>query len=177
MTAEHRLRIDHAWDGSPVPARARVRVTLRPLADALEIRCAARLFGADGPPGPPGPTERLWEHEVVEVFVAGPDGRYTEIELGPFGNHLVLQLASYRSPVASGLPMAYRSSLRSGPTGRSWSGVARIARSLLPEGPHRVNAYAIQPTPDGRRYLAWSPPGGAAPDFHRVESFRPLPLS
>lgn len=177
MSGVHRLRIDRAWDGAPVPPAARVRVALRPLPDALEIRCAARLFGGDGPPAPPGATDRLWEHEVVEVFVAGPDGRYTEIELGPYGNHLVLQLASYRSPVASGLPLVYRSSVRSGPAGRTWTGIARVDRGLLPTGPHRVNAYAIQPTSEGRRYLAWSPPGGAAPDFHRVESFRPLPLS
>lgn len=158
-------------------AEREARVSLARVGDALEVRCAARLFGDAGPPGPPGPTDRLWEHEVIEVFVAGEGTAYLEIELGPWGNHLVLQLADERKVARSMLPIDYVATVSSGPRGRRWSGRARVPWALLPPGPLRVNAYAIQPGPEGRVFLAAFPTNTPQPDFHRPESFRSTEIS
>lgn len=171
-----RLTIGSTWDARPAPADRRVRVSLTADAESVRIGVDAPWCGGPPPAGPPGPTPALWEHEVVEVFFAGPGERYTEVELGPFGHHLVLQLDGVRRVVADRLPLAYEAELRSGPSGRRWRGRARLARHLLPAGPLRVNAYAIQPEGAGVAHLAWSPPGGARPDFHRLDSFRPIAL-
>ena len=62
---------------------------------------------------PVGPTDKLWRHGVVELFILGPGGHYTEIEL-PLGHHLVLMLDGVRSPVATGLPMAFEVQIADG---------------------------------------------------------------
>jgi hypothetical protein len=167
-----RLVLDRAWDGEPVDSP--VEVEIRPGRAGLELGCAAPLAGAGGPPGPPGPTPRLWEHEVVELFVLGADGHYLEVELGPFGNHLVLQLRARREVAREGLPLRWRSRIAATASGRRWGGRATIPWAYLPTAPHRFNLYAIQPWPGGRRFLALFSVPGAEPDFHRLESFRPV---
>lgn len=139
---------------------------------ALRIEVDGPYHGDPPPPGPPGPTERLWEHEVVELFVvghAGTDGAvpYTEIELSPHGHHLVLRLLGVRQVVARELPLDFEATIE----GARWRGLARLDRAFLPPGPHRVNAFALHGQGAHRRYLAWTPVGGREPDFHRIERF------
>ena len=52
------------------------------------------------------------------------------------------------------------------------SAVARLED--LPPGLAAANAYAIHGEGSARRYLAWTPVPGPAPDFHRLEYFAPL---
>ena len=76
------------WDGVPVADGARVRLDWR---DAVVIEVEAPFTGDAVPPAPRGRTDRLWEHEVVEVFLASEAAaaaRYLEIELGPHGHWL-----------------------------------------------------------------------------------------
>lgn len=163
------MNIEQHWDGRPLPRERRVRFALLPRPEGLELRCAAALFSDRLPPGPPGPTPRLWEHEVVEFFFGG-EGGYTEVELSPFGNHLVLRLAGYREILEEGLPLDYRAVLSSARGRRSWGGRARLPWSLLPPGPLRFNVCAIQPGPI---YAQWSPARGEKPDFHDARCWRP----
>ena len=107
------------------------------------------------------------EHEVVEVFVLGPGERYTEIELGPHGHHLVLRLHGARRPVESGIAIDYVAVHR----GPRWRGMARVPVGALPPRPWRLNAYAIHGVGAARRYLVATPLGGDAPDFHRLDAF------
>ena len=165
------LRVAATWSGEPVGVDEQVVLQLRRDSD-LVITVDAPWHGDPAPSGPPGPTPGLWDFEVVELFLLGPDERYLEIELGPWGHHLVLQLEGRRRPVASGLPLAFAVERR----GDRWWGEARVPDGLLPAGPHFINAYAIHGCGPHRRYLAWAPPGGDAPDFHRLESFRPVEL-
>ncbi len=161
------LPIERTWDGHPVERSRVARLELTAGPGHLVIRAFAPL-GEDPPPAStPGPTDQLWEHEVVELFVVGPGDRYTEVELGPWGHHLVLQLEGPRRAVARCLPLEYAARVE----GRRWSGVARLDRSLLPPGPHRVNAFAIRRIDGQRRFFAWSPVPGDRPDFHRIELF------
>lgn len=162
-----RLRIGDTWDGAPIGPEEAVDLEIHPEPDALVLKIDAPCHGDPPPTAPPGPTWALWEHEVVELFVLGPDDTYTEIELGPHGHHLVLQLQGRRQIVARELPIQWTTALQ----GSRWRGEARLPRSLLPPGPHRWNATAIHGQGETRRYLAAFPMPGPAPDFHRLDAF------
>ncbi len=166
------IEVAHTWDGEPVPDGERVRIAIEAAGDHVLVRVIAPFHSDPPPPGPLGPTDGLWEHEVVEVFVAGADGRYTEIELGPYGHHLVLQLQGARRAVARCLPLVYTARIE----GASWSGEAWVPRAYLPAGPHALNAYAIHGRGRERRYLAMTPLPGPMPDFHQPDRFAPFRL-
>ncbi|MEZ4321987.1 MAG: hypothetical protein R3F61_31235 [Myxococcota bacterium] len=171
------VEVGFTWDGIPIPPEERVRLALQPERDALALEVEAPLHGDPLPSGPPGPTPGLWDYEVVELFVAGlaPAGKpvpYLEVELGPHGHHLVLDLMGVRNPVRTELPIEYVVRRM----GDRWHGSARIPWRLLPARPARFNAYAIHGTGASRRYLAMTPVPGPHPDFHRLERFSPWPL-
>jgi len=165
--------VDQLWDGRPAEAGEAVALQLSPRSEALRIELDAPFHGDPAPPGPPGPCEGLWEFEVVELFLAGAADRYLEVELGPHGHHLVLELDGPRHAVRRGLPLDYRARL----LGARWSGVAAVPWTYLPEGPLALNAYAIHGTGPGRRHLAWAPVPGERPDFHQLDRFRPVDLA
>ena len=122
-----RLEIGHTWDGIPLPHDARAVVQVHGLdASEGEVRVdVIAPFAADTPPfAPPGPVDQLWEYEVVELFVVGADGHYTELELGPYGHHLLLQLSGVREVAAKCLPVAFEARR----AGDRWAGTARVAR-------------------------------------------------
>lgn len=164
------LIVRRTWDDRPVERWREVRVRVSSMGDALELRCRATLV-SDTIPGPPGPTSRLWEHEVVEWFFGNDAGEYTEVELGPFGNHLVLTFDGYRNRRAELLPIVYTARVTSTTVGRRWSGAAIVPRALLPKGALRMNVCAIQPGPV---HLQWQPARGAQPDFHDARCWVPL---
>ncbi|MEQ1564905.1 MAG: hypothetical protein ABMA64_04655, partial [Myxococcota bacterium] len=124
------------------------------------------------PPGPAGPTPKLWEHEVVELFVLGDDQRYTEIELNPHGHHLVLQLDGIRNIVAAELPLTFDATI----AGDRWTGVATLDRALLPSPPRKCNVYRVAGAGPTRRWQALVDVPGEKPDFHRLDRFAPWPL-
>jgi hypothetical protein len=172
-----RLDIACTWDGHLVGADETAAVALGFAGRELVVEVDAAFHGDPPPAGAPGPTPRLWEHEVVELFVLGApsdagEPRYTEIELSPHGHHLVLRLVGVRRAVESGLPLCFEARVE----GARWIGVARLDRDLLPPPPHRVNAFAVRGTGDARRHLACFPVPGPAPDFHGLESFAKIEI-
>lgn len=168
------LAIASLWSGEPCRDGERVAVTLTRVPDGSVLLSIDAPYHGDPPPaGEPGPTWALWEHEVVELFLLGDDERYTEIEIGPHGHHLVLQLEGRRKVVDKLLPLDLALAHARG----RWTCTARLEPGLLPAGPLRGNAYAIHGAGKGRRYLAWAPVPGEGPDFHRLEHFRPLTLT
>lgn len=167
------LPIRHLWDGAPADPGEHVTVSLALDPRGLRVTVDAPLHGDPPPPAPPGALWELWEHEVVELFVLGPDGhRYTELELGPHGHHLLLRLEGRRNAVEKLLPVDV--TWDRGPT--RWRAVAHLDWAVLPPRPWRANAYAVHGPKPNRRYLAWAPVPGAAPDFHALEHFRPIDL-
>jgi hypothetical protein len=167
------LPIHHRWDRLPLPPTDRAVIQLARDGDDLLVRVFAPFHGDPAPQGPPGPTPGLWNHEVVELFIAGPADHYVEIELGPHGHHLVLVLDGVRKPVEQGLPM-HLTTRRCGTDW--WSAEARVPISLLPPGPHRANAYRIHGPAEARAYHAHAPVPGAQPDFHQLDRFVPIEL-
>lgn len=161
-----RLAIQTLWDGSPARPDEYVHVELD-LGQHLSLRVDAPWHGDPPPPGSPGPTDALWVHEVVELFVGGADGSYLEVELSPHGHHLVLILSGIRQVRAELLPLDYQVS-RHGPR---WIGQARIPTDWLPPAPWTVNAAAIHGQGPGRRYLSAVPLPGERPDFHQPEQW------
>lgn len=171
-----RLDIGHTWDGHPLPEplAERAWVSLESASSShLRLVVEAPLHGDPPPPGPAGPCWGLWEHEVVELFLLGDRDCYVEIEVGPHGHHLVLLLEGVRNIVARELPLDVV--VRPVGGGGRWRCEADVPRIWLPRGPLRANAYAIYGQGAARRYCAWSPVPGPAPDFHRLDLFPPLP--
>lgn len=167
------VEIDLAWDGGPARAEEVAQVVLSPRSDGLSVRVAAPSHGDEVPPLPPGPTWGLWEHEVVELFLLGDSERYTELEVGPHGHYLALQLHGRRNVIARELPLECSWDRSPG----RWRASLWVPWELVPSGSLRGNAYAIHGSGDRRRFLAHSPVPGAAPDFHRLEHFVPWDLT
>jgi len=162
-----RLVIDKTWDGSPLPDEEHASLDLAIEGDHLVIDVDAPFNGDPAPAGPLGPTDRLWEHEVVELFVVGEDAHYTEIELSPHGHHWVLRLQGVRQPVERGVDIAFSPTIQ----GDRWTGRARIALAHLPTVRRTCNAFRIAGVGAERRFFAWAPVPGPGPDFHRLEHF------
>ena len=177
---ESRLVIAHTWDGQPIGPGERVSLHLRADAEraALRLEIDAPFHGDPPPPGAPGSLDGLWNHEVVELFIAaaaapGKDVAYTEIEVSPHGHYLVLRMAGVRHVVEKGLALDLETSVH----GRRWRAAASIPLTYLPPPPWTANAYAIHGTGDERRHLAMLPVPGDVPDFHRPDVFRRLDLA
>lgn len=167
------LLVRSSWQGEPVGEAETATVALTATRGGLLIQVDAPFHDDPPPPHPAGPTSGLWNHEVVEVFIAGPQQRYTEVELGPHGHHLVLRLEGIRNAAESELPLDYVVKREGG----CWRGRARLPWTYLPKPPHTANAYAIHGQGDLRRYLAAHPVPGDEPDFHRLACFVPVDLS
>lgn len=166
------LIIDKLWDGSPLPASDHAVLRVAWHDDRLVIEVDAPYHGDPPPSGPPGPTDRLWEHEVVELFVVGDDERYTEIELSPHGHHWVLRLEGIRQAVDRGVAIEFTAQIR----GDRWTGRATIDRAALPEVRRTCNAFRIAGVGEARRFFAWAAVPGDGPNFHRLSHFGRWPL-
>lgn len=165
-----RWTIDKQWDGRAAMADEVATVDVWWISPSLlGLRVDAPFHGDPAPAAPPGPTPRLWEHEVVELFVAGPGAAYTEIELGPLGHSLVLSLRDVRVLDRELAPARYTAAV----FGDRWTGLLLLPPDWLPAGPWRGNATAIHGPQTARRYLSALPLPGAAPDFHQPAVWQP----
>ncbi len=164
-----RLDIDKKWNGRPSTPRERVIVTLEEDSDHLKLTIDAPFYGDAPPEAPAGSTPGLWNHEVVEVFIAGPNEQYLELEFGPYGHFLALSFDGVRQAIGEPHTLFFRTVILK----QNWMGTARVPYSLLPAGPHRINATAIHGG-NRRRYLSAQPLPGDAPDFHQPSAFLPV---
>lgn len=172
----HEFLIRNTWQGAPATSAESARVRVARSGGDLLVEVEAPFHGDRPPPARPGPTDRLWEFEVVELFLAeaAPSGAvsYTEVELSPHGHHLVLRFLGVRNAVDRALPLSFRADIE----GSRWHGRAIVPGTYLPPEPWRANAYAIHGAGSGRRFLAAHPLPGSQLDFHRPQSFPPLVL-
>jgi hypothetical protein len=164
------FQISNTWCGEP--AQEAISISLELSQSLLVVRIEAPYHRDPAPNSPPGRLWELWEHEVVEVYLAGPRTSYVELEFGPHGHYLALRLEGERNIVDEHLPVvSYDSQIER----NRWRAVAQVAHQILPEGPHRFNAYAMHGN-QPRHRLSLFPLAGREADFHQLSSFRPLEL-
>jgi hypothetical protein len=164
------LKVAHTWDGEAIDAEEIASVSVARDATSLVVMVEAPYHGDPRPGTGPGRTDRLWDYEVVEVFLLGDGERYLEVEMGPHGNYLVLLLAGRRQVERKALLMEYEARINAS----RWHGRARLPLSYLPAGAGRGNAFALHGVGADRRFLAAYPVPGPQPDFHRLDCFGPL---
>ncbi|XP_071453520.1 uncharacterized protein [Hetaerina americana] len=182
QNSEMTYQIKTTWDDRPLDHDP-VAVTLVGRGkEGVEIKVDAPFFGVPGNPGGEvgKPFDKLWEYEVVEVFFADGDPdkpKYVEVELCPWGQHLVLLLDGVKNSVRKLLPIVFTASIN----GNRWNGSAIIPAKYFPPKVTRFNGYAIHDVTsiegDPRRYEALFPvPRGKYEnaDFHRLDYFKPL---
>jgi len=167
MRPTRKIQIDRSWDGEPLSEHEIVSIELEMDNETLAIRVDAPLHGDPAPQAQAGRVDRLWEHEVIELFLVGTDERYIELELGPDGHWLALKFAGIRQLVDDQVELHYSAVHE----GARWRGTASIANTQLPSPILQWNAFAIHGVGEARRYLAAQPAGGESPDFHRIHDF------
>lgn len=159
--------VDRTWDGEVLSPSARTTVTLGVKDDALHVVFDAPFFRDPPPDAPVGWTDRLWEHEVAELFVAADDA-YLELEVGPFGHHW---LASFEGPRRRSPATPLARSVRVHRRGSRWTGAVELPLSALPAEPRAILAAAIAGPPTARRHFISGALPGATPDFHQPAHF------
>jgi hypothetical protein len=162
-----RLSIERDWQGLPLAAADKAWIAFEGAGEQLDLSFDAPYFDDPPPPMAAGPAPGLWDFELIELFIAGPDDEYLELEFGPHGHYLALQLRGVRKPWKSALPLVYAVQIEAG----RYRGRAQVPMSYLPERAVRANAYTIHGQGEARRYAAHAPVAGARPDFHRLECF------
>ena len=167
----HIFEFNTLWDGSKALDFECYRVGIGIVGEIVKIFVEAPFFGDSAPEKPVGSCWELWDYEVVELFLMGKDNKYIELEFGPHGHYLCLQLHGSRNIVAKEIPLEFTVSK----TKKQWRGVASFPLSLLPSGTLTGNAYAIHGQGENRRYLAWAK-GTGTPDFHQLASFKKIEL-
>jgi hypothetical protein len=166
-----RFVIGHTWDGVALAEQDTARVEVHWLENGdLSIGLDAPFANDPKPNGIKTACWNLWDFEVVELFLVGKGepAPYTEIEISPWGNHLVLQLLGTRNVIAKELPLQIVS-LERGET--RWTAQAVISKKCLPEGELRVNAYRVSGVEPNRQYHVTTPMVGIEPDFHHISQF------
>ncbi|MEE8409529.1 MAG: hypothetical protein V3T05_07985 [Myxococcota bacterium] len=167
-----RFVIDKTWEGRPLEASEAAEVDVTCTDDSVIIEVDAPYHGDPAPQPMAGRLDRLWEHEVVELFLLGDHDHYLEVEMGPHGHYLVLQLCGPRQVERRALLVGFEAVIG----GDRWHGRARFPATYLPANTKRGNAYRIYGSGDDRRYLAAYPVPGERADFHRLECFGDVTL-
>jgi hypothetical protein len=186
-------KVDAAWDKAPVVSwdtdyagrstgvstRARFLWSRSALHALFELSSA----GLNTDRSRPTNVERegLYREDCVELFLT-PDAaspkRYYEIELGPFGHYFDIDIAAGKPNIA------WSSGARVGTQRSPGEGKAVIEVALgspdivalLRAGVRLPMALYRMEGKTDRKYLAWSPPRTAKPNFHVPEAFGVLVL-
>ena len=164
--------IGHNWNGVALAEQDKARVEVHWLKNGdLSIALDAPFANDPKPNCAKTVCWELWDFEVVELFLVGAQEPvpYTEIEISPWGNHLVLQLLGSRNVIAKELPLQIISLERNE---ARWTANVVISKALLPKGELKVNAYRLSGVEPNRHYHVMTPMVSLVPDFHHIEQFK-----
>ena len=162
------LIIDKVWHGAALPLADCAQIRLEKLKRGLLLIVNAPLYHDPLPAIAPGFADKLWEYEVVELFIATETNpaHYVEVEMGPGGHYWAAVFQGIRREVKK-LSVEYESWCKE----ESWQGKALIPWDDLPEGRFVANAFSMHGQGEERAYLAAYPIPGSRPDFHQPKSF------
>src|SRR5690606_9417874 len=145
------LAIRHTWSGQALPSEEHAWLRVRRDHLDLCLRWDVPFYRDPPPAGASGRYEGLWNHEVVECFLAVPEtGQYLELEFGPHGHWLALEFESYRQRRGN---LDVRDFIWQC-TAQRWYGSAAIALSPLVSSVKTGNAYLIHGAPNRRCHHA-----------------------
>ncbi|HTC54291.1 MAG TPA: DOMON-like domain-containing protein [Steroidobacteraceae bacterium] len=143
----------------------------------LEYELLGNLAGVrigDGAPARgamAGPTDGLWRHTCMEVFVAhAPPGHYLEFNLAPTGQWAAYRFSGYRSGMAPlGQISAPRIELRTRADRLLLSAAIELPADLT--GALRLGITTVVEDTQGRLGYWALHHAGERPDFHHPDSF------
>lgn len=170
-----KLRGTNDWYGNPSPWNPEMAL-------AIEGERLSFHFRADKAPfydrsfGPLDFVEGLWEQDVAEIFLAGPNGRYQEINLSPTGAWWSAVFSEYRVRESEvEFPVEIEAERREDRWEVQFSTALKNLEvwNAVPRSQYRASATAILYAPDPV-FFAWNHNTGGEPDFHRADLFRPL---
>lgn len=172
------IHLTQLWNGDPAPAghggRAALTLDLGLLALSWDVglpKGEVRI-----PASPAGCTDRLWEQDVIELFLCSRSDpeRYLELEFGPGGHWLALSFSGVREREAllEGLDPELRNELQPG----RWRGRAALPKALVERhaGPAPWKGLVALVTGEDRVHACWPALPGAGPDFHQPGRWAPL---
>jgi hypothetical protein len=160
------INIASSWNGKAIEEqRLKAKVELLPGQGGYWLNALAQV-SSQLPPEPPGWHPRLYDYDVVECFLVGPEG-YLEVELGPGGHFLALSFDRPRHRIAEHPEL--QPNLKRSRTG--WHAQVFLPDAILPSPILRYNAFAIWGPPSARQHLCFHPLPGEKPDFHQPERF------
>ncbi len=143
-----------------------VAVSSKP--EGLLVRAEAPvLLDQNIPDAPIGSrVEKLWETDVLELFLVGPGHQYLELELGAGGHWLVYEFDRIRHinnfHEELDLVVSYNKT-----ENKTWVSETVLPWKLFPENFRSLNAFMIV----GEQFLSFSPVPGDIPDFHQPDYF------
>jgi hypothetical protein len=188
---EIEVEINHVWGQSNRLDKPLARCFLRWTTQGLCFDIQACYFQSDPPTAPIGPLWKLWEWEVVELFIVGQEQHYLELEFSPHGHYLVLKLHTIRNIIQSLISLEYQSSLF--PSSQfyyssinhhfmkksQWYGQAIIPFNLLPppyintteEYDYHINMFMCYQHNNKKQYAFAYPLEGKQPNFHQIQKY------
>ena len=172
------IHLTQLWNGDPAPKGHGGRAALTLDTGLLALSWDVSLPPGEPrlPPEPAGFVERLWEQDVIELFLgsrANPES-YLELEFGPGGHWLGLSFSGPREREATleNLDPELRNELRPG----RWRGRAALPIPLVEKhaGPAPWKGLVALVTGEQRVHACWPSLPGSSPDFHQPEAWAPV---
>ena len=167
------------------------RVVLERQGSDVRFKTRAPWWQNPAPESPAGSVWGLWEYEVIEIFIVGQGGRYLELEIGPWGHHLMLtlnapreierrhlipaQLYCERDAVTQDEDIPYLTWLSEGLISAEHLPVPYRDQEMVPYW--RVNSFWCFSWDDKRYHCSAYPLPGERPDFHQPRHFPQWVLS
>lgn len=171
------IHLTQLWNGEPAPAGHGGRTALTVESGLLSLSWDLALSAEPRmPAAEPGFTDRLWEHDVLELFLCSRNKpeRYLELEFGPGGHWLALSFSDVRVREAelAELHPELRNEVQPG----RWRGRAALPVALVAKhaGPAPWKGLVASVTGEQRVHACWPRLPGSAADFHQPESWAPV---
>lgn len=189
--------MNKTWDGRPsVASPYKINFAINAATGDIVLQVDAPFFNDAPPPGEPGKCLKVYDYEVVEVFIAAyPNdddaasaqySPYLEVQIGPHGHYnlvFFLQEGDFANMDTS-IELDRPPTAKINPKTGRWTAEVAIPSFFLPEPvcgddlsiTWMMNAYAMHGQGEQREYIAYSPVPGPKPNFHQLRHFCPLVL-